>query len=107
MIKRDWLVAAGITAFAALLYFIGMAGFAYPGESAQLLALWNGLDRQTEIVYPLMAIAAKLFGGGNLLAPVCGTVSVALVFLLSLVFTRRSVHGEVKRFDIRLPARGQ
>ena len=92
--KKNGLVALLISGMAAVVYFASMANYAFPGESAHLQALWHGLDFTTTAPYPLMAIFAKLFGAGNLLAPICGALSVALVFLLVEFFVRQRIHGE-------------
>ena len=92
--KLDWLIAAAAAALAALLYFPSMAKFAYPGESAHLQVLWRGLDSSLEVPYPLMDGIAKLFGAGNLIAPVCGTLSTAALFLLVVFFVRKRLNGE-------------
>lgn len=99
--KKDWLAAGAFAALSALLYFTTVASFAYPGESAHLMALWNGLDTAKTAPYPLMAFFAKLFGAGNMLAPVCGVVSTVLVCLLTTFFVRVRVKGEnMERFAI-------
>jgi len=94
--KLDWLIAAGFAVVAAVLYFSGMANFAYPGESAHLMTLWRGLDFAEGPVYPLMGVFAKLFGAGNLLAPVCGVVATVGLFLSVAFFTRVRIGGENK-----------
>lgn len=94
MKKSDWTVAAILGAVAAVLYFAGMAAFAYPGESAHLMCLWRGLDSAPWTPYPLAGFFARLFGGGNLVAPVSGAISVALVYLLAARFFRRRMGGE-------------
>jgi len=103
MFKTDWLIAAGFAVASSVLYFSGMANFAYPGESAHLMAVWRGLDVTEEITYPLMSVFAKLFGGGNLLAPICGVISVVSIFLLVALFARLRIGGE-NRVKFALPA---
>jgi len=99
--KIDWLIAAGFAVVAAVLYFAGMAAFAYPGESAHLMAIWRGLDIAETAQYPFMAFFAKMFGSGNVLAPICGIVSVAGLYLLVAFFTRVRIGGEnIVRFAI-------
>ena len=92
--KKNWLVASVLGLFAAILYFSSMAHYAFPGESAHLQAVWRGLDFASSDPYPLMAIFARLLGGGNLLAPVCGVVSVMLLYFLVASFVRIRIHGE-------------
>ena len=72
--KKNWLVAGALGAVSAIVYFASMADYAFPGVSAQLQALWLGLDTVAQPPYPLMAVFAKMFGVGNALAPVCGAV---------------------------------
>jgi len=93
--KRNWLVAAIFGGISAVIYFALLAHYAFPGESAHLQALWKGLDFTVSDPYPLMAIFAKLVGAGNLLAPICGVISVVLMFLLVGFFVSERVHGEL------------
>lgn len=82
--NKNILVAGLLGVVAAVLFFSSMAGYAYPGESARLMALWNGLDAGAATEYPLMALFVGLLGGGNLIAPVCGVmVAVLLYFVVS------------------------
>ena len=92
--KADWLLAAAFAVLSAILYFATCASFAYPGESARLQVLWKGLDTANVAPYPLMAVFAKLFGSGNLLAPVCGAVATASLCLLMIFFVRCRIRGE-------------
>ena len=99
--KVDWLVAGAFVALSALLYFTTVASFAYPGESAHLQALWRGLDTAKVASYPLMAFFAKLFGAGNMLAPVCGVISTVALCLLTTFFVRSRINGEfMERFAL-------
>ena len=86
--KKNSLLALSLAlgVLAAVVYFASLAGYAYPGESARLMALWRGLDAGGATERPLMAAFARLLGGGNLLAPVCGTFAVAAVALLVATF---------------------
>ena len=79
-------VGCVLCAVSFILYFASMANYAFPGESARLIALWRGLDVSAVTHYPLMARFAKAFGVGNAMAPVLGAVAVALFYLLSLKF---------------------
>ena len=82
MAKKKFLVACGLGAVAAILNFASLANYAFPGESARLMVFWKGLDVADVPVYPLMAFFAKLLGGGNLIAPVCGIIATVLIFML-------------------------
>ena len=95
--RFDWLAAGAFAAVAALLYFATCASFAYPGESAHLQALWRGLDVAKVAPYPLMAFFAKMFGSGNVIAPVCGVISTVALYLLTAFFVRCRIDGENKR----------
>ena len=92
--RADWIAVGAFVAVSALLYFSSVASFAYPGESAHLLALWSGLDFAKVAPYPLMAYFAKLLGSGNMLAPVCGVFSTVAICLLTTFFVRRRINGE-------------
>ena len=94
MNMKKWLFAGATGAVAAVLYFASMAGYAFPGESARLMVYWKGLEAPDTPVYPLMAFFAKLLGGGNLIAPVCGVVATVLVFLLVSSFIAARVKGD-------------
>jgi len=83
--KRNWLFAGAFGLIAAIVYFASMATYAFPGESAHLMAVWRGLQ-VGEVQYPLMAAFAKLFGAGNVLAPLCGIVAVMVFFHLIAAF---------------------
>lgn len=89
--KKTGIITGILAGVSAVLYFASMAGYAFPGESAHLMAVWNGLDVASSVEYPLMALFAKALGGGNLLAPVCGILSVILVFFLTSFFVRLTV----------------
>ena len=93
-LKVDLLVAGALGVVAALIYFVSLAGYAFPGESAHLMALWSGLDTAAQPQYPLMAVFARWLGGGNLIAPVCGVVAVVLTYLLTSFFVRERIAGE-------------
>ena len=105
--KKNYLVAVSLGILAAILYLASMANFAFPGESASLMVCWRGIDVPNTPPYPLMAIFAKLFGGGNLLAPICGALSVYLLFRLvsTFVFWRGGdTHATAVRAQLALVA---
>ncbi len=91
--QDDAVFAAVVAGSAAALFFGCVADFAFPGESAHLMAAWHGLDAGASASHPLSAFFFRLLGGGNLLAPVCGTLAAVLVFLLSSRLVRRAVGG--------------
>lgn len=91
--KKTGIITGILAGVSAVLYFTSMAGYAFPGESAHLMAVWNGLDVVSGCEYPLTALFAKAFGGGNLLAPLCGILSVVLVFFLTSFFVRLAVNS--------------
>ena len=90
----DWTVGAALAALAALVYFLSMASYAYPGESAHLQVLWRGLDAAPYTPYPLMALFARPLGCGNAIAPVLGVLAVLLLYACTLKFMRRNIFGE-------------
>ena len=92
--KKGWLIAGAFGIVAAIVYFCSTAGYAFPGESAYLIAVWRGLVPVSEIPYPFMAVFAKAFGAGNTLAPVCGVVAVVTFFRLVSAFVAWRVRGE-------------
>ena len=90
----DWTVGAALAALAALVYFLSMASYAYPGESAHLQVVWRGLDAAASTPYPLMALFARPLGCGNAIAPVLGVLAVLLLYACTLKFMRRNIFGE-------------
>ncbi len=94
MKKLDWMIAGILGCFALILYFATTVSYAYPGESAQLMVLWQGLDASTFEMYPLAKSFAGLFGYGNAIAPICGTLSVVLLYFLLTVGLQACIAGE-------------
>ena len=92
--KKNWLLAATFGLIATIVYFCSMAGYAFPGTSAHLMAVWKGLVSDTSVNYPLMAAFARAFGVSNLLAPICGVVAVVTFFHLVAAFVAWRVRDE-------------
>ena len=92
--RLDWIISLALGAVAAVIYFASIANYAFPGEGAHLMALWRGLDSAAVNPHPLMAFFAKLLGGGNLLGPVAGVVSVVAFYHLTAFFIRERISGE-------------
>ena len=84
--KKSCLLAGAFGLIAAIVYFCSTAGYAFPGESAHLMAVWKGLVSDGAVRYPLMAVFAKAFGCGNVIAPVCGVIAVVAFFSLVSAF---------------------
>ena len=42
--KRNWAVAGVLSFLAAIVYFASMASYTFPGEGADLIAAWRGLE---------------------------------------------------------------
>ena len=94
--KKNWLFAGVVGLVAAILYFCSVADYAFPGTSAHLMAVWKGLVSDSGVSFPLMAVFAKALGGGNLIAPICGVVSVVVLFHL----VAAAVRGRIKEEKI-------
>ncbi|MBO7683785.1 MAG: tetratricopeptide repeat protein [Kiritimatiellae bacterium] len=92
--KKNYLAAGALGVVAAVIYFASMADYAFPGESASLMASWRGIDAADVPQYPLMAAFAAFLGGGNLIAPICGTIAVVAVFCLVSAFVGGRVRSE-------------
>ena len=92
--KKCWLVAGVFGLVAAIVYICSTAGYAFPGESAYLIAVWRGLVPVAENPYPFMSLFAKAFGAGNALAPICGIVAVVTFFRLVSAFVAWRVRGD-------------
>ena len=100
--KLIGIVAAALGLVAAALYFASMADYAFPGESASLIACWRGLDMLPKLApHPLMAVFAKVSGTGNVLAPICGALSAWLLFLLVAAFVAWRVDSTFENRDPR------
>ena len=84
--KKINVMAVALGILAAILYLASMADYAFPGESVRLMACWRGIDVPDMLPYPLMGVFAKLFGAGNAIAPICGAISVFLLFCLVAAF---------------------
>ncbi|MBR2839643.1 MAG: tetratricopeptide repeat protein [Kiritimatiellae bacterium] len=97
--KKTHLVAGALGIVAAVLYFASMADYAFPGESARLMACWRGIDVPEIPPYPLMAVFAAMFGAGNALAPVCGAIAAAAIFLLMAAFVGGRLRSEQTQQD--------
>lgn len=91
----DWIITGALGVLAAVVYFLSMATYAFPGEGAHLTALWMGLDEATVNPNPCMAFFAKLLNCSNVLGPVCGTVSVMALYRLGSFFVRARINGEM------------
>ena len=64
--KRSWIVAGILGVVSAIVYFASLADYAFPGTSAHLMAVWQGLDTVAQVQYPLMRVFALLLGGGEI-----------------------------------------
>ncbi len=93
MKKIDWILASLLGALAAVFYFATMADYFYPGESAQLIVAWRGLD-SSAVMYPLAKSFAGLFGYGNAMAPVCGVITTVAIYFLVVFSVRARITGE-------------
>ena len=93
--RRDWTLALALGGVAALLYFVSMADYAFPGEGAHLMALWMGLDTAAICPHPLMATFARMLGCSNVLGPICGTISVMCIYHFTAFFLRERITGEM------------
>ena len=92
--KKNIVSAVIASAIALIVYLASVAGYAYPGEGARLMAVWRGLDAAAVPPYPLMGFFAKLAGAGNAMAPVAGALAVMLLSLLVSRFVFWRVKGE-------------
>lgn len=93
--KFDWCVSGALALVAAAVYALTTAGYVYPGESAHLMSVWSGLDTAAFNQYPLFSFFARMFGGGNLIAPVSGVVAVAALYQLVAFFIRERIASDM------------
>ena len=94
MSRRGWLAAGAFGLVASVLYFASAADYAFPGVCARLMAVWKGLEAAGPADFPLMSAFGRLFGSGNLIAPVCGVVAVVTFFRLMASFVAFCVGEE-------------
>lgn len=92
--KKKWMIAGILGIVAAIVYFSSMASYAFPGTSAHLMTVWQGLDVTAETQYPFLAVFCKALGCGNLIAPICGVISVMLLFVIVSFFVSSACVAE-------------
>lgn len=103
--RRGSLVAAlAVAAVAAGAYFLTMANYMFPGDSARLLVQWTGIDVLEFPEHPLWGYFVRLFGGvgelssiafrTNLLSLVCGVASAYLICRLMAFAVWQTVSHE-------------
>lgn len=99
----DWILSSALAALAFIVFLCGLADYAYPGLSAQLMSAFQGLEPLPEAKYPLLASINGLFfsTGSQLLAPICGAVGVFLIYQLARMFLSGCVTGEYVEKDVR------
>lgn len=88
----DVVIAVVLGLIAAVLFMTSTADYIYPGESAHLAALWNGLDVSTFRPYPLMAAFAE--GGTNAIMWKCGVLTTVFLYVLFVFFVRYRISEE-------------
>lgn len=90
----DQVISLALAGVAFLLYLGTKADYVFPGESAHLMAVWNGLDVSAYNDYPLMGWFARLFGTGNFFAVCCGALAVLALYHFVANFIRVRISGE-------------
>ena len=103
----DWILSSVLAGFAFIVFLCGLADYAYPGQSAQLLSALQGLEPLPEAKYPLFACVNGLLfpAGSQLLAPICGAVGVFILYHLARAFLSVRVIGEYVEKDARFIVR--
>ena len=104
--KRNWAVAGVLSFLAAIVYFASMASYTFPGEGADLIAAWRGLEVMAVPKYPLLSVFARLFGGGNVIAPVSGLLAVLFLYLAMEAFVGWRCGGEKGKRNLPMIAAG-
>ena len=92
--KKNWLLAGMFGLVSAIIYICSTANYAFPGQSAHLMAVWKGFASDPSAGFPFMAVFAKALGGGNVLAPICGVVAVVAFFHLVAAFVAWRITDE-------------
>ena len=101
--KKNWAMAGVLGFLAAIVYFASMANYTFPGEGADLIAAWKGLEVLSVPKFPLLSAFARLLGGGNLIAPVSGVLSVLFLYLVAEAFVGWRL-GDERKEKSSLPA---
>ena len=101
---RLWMGALGTALVAAIVYAFTMAGYVFPGESANLFTQWAGMSALSRPLHPLWGALMRMLGGCsfpssmalrmNLFSLLCGIASAGLVCLLVGFFVQRTVDEE-------------
>ena len=89
--RLDWCVSGALGVLAAVVYGATVSAAAFPGEGARLMAVWAGLDTSAFSAYPVFSFFARLFGGGNVLAPVSGVFAVVALYHVAAFFVRERI----------------
>ena len=102
--RSSFVAALAVAGAAALVYFVTLANYVFPGESARLLVQWTGVDALEFPEYPLWGYFVKLFGGAgalssiafrtNLLSLISGVVSAYLICRLMAFAVWQSIGHE-------------
>ena len=97
-----WLIGAALTA--VVVYALTYANYIFPGESAHLMAQWNGMDALTFPRHPIWGRLVQMFSGMsfpanmavrlNMISVLSGVVSAVLVFSFVSYFVWQTVHQE-------------
>lgn len=97
----DWVIAGALGLLVAIVYFTGLIGYAYPGESATLLSALSGLEEMPSCKYPLLSWVCSHLAGGHAqgVSPVCGALCVSTLYLLARTFLRRRIGTEYLEED--------
>ncbi len=101
---RAWPWALCAAAAALAVYALTLADYIFPGESAHLMAQWNGMDALSFPSHPIWGKFVRVFTGMsfpaamavrlNLLSILAGVVSVGLVFWLTAFFVWQTISSE-------------
>lgn len=89
--KKKWIWMAATAAVAALSALTAVAPYAWPGESARLMALWKGLDTASWNPYPVARLFAALSGYGNIAGALALIVSAVAIFAVTGGFVKSCV----------------
>lgn len=101
--RRDRMLALACGGIAFLVYVLTLCPGAFPGTSAELIAVYSGIEPQVAPVHPLWAL---IVGGLsrlsvlslpvrlNLFSALCASLSVMLMYRFMAFFVRQTVHDE-------------
>ena len=101
--KMDHLLTAGLSLLALVVYGLTLSKCVYPGESAQLMATYSGLEPLALPMHPIWGAIVSWISGLNVLSlplrlnlfsAICTVISVGLFYRLMSFMIHEFIHDE-------------